>query len=39
MSFREFPKNKRETVRVAATVYEGHDLISVRGFCTEQSER
>ena len=30
MSFREFSKNTRETVRVTPTTYEGHDLIDIR---------
>ena len=30
MAFRQFAKNNSETIRVAATTYEGHDLIDLR---------
>ena len=32
MPYREFRKNSVETVRVAATKYQGHDLIDIRVF-------
>lgn len=37
MAFREFRKNKSETVRVSATNYEGHDLINVRAYALNRS--
>jgi len=37
MAFREFAKNKSETVRVSATEWEGHDLINIRVYALNRS--
>lgn len=39
MPKREFPKNSRETIRVAPTRFQGHDLVDIRIFAPDRETR